>query len=89
MNTSVLNTKIDEVKNKIPDFSDLVKKTDYEAKIKDIQKKCFITAGYNKYTSETLDPKIKQKKLLNKSDISNLVKNSDLNTKLATLATKT
>ena len=29
---------------------------------------------------------IKQKKLVNKSDISDLVKNSDLNTKLAILA---
>ena len=32
--------------------------------------------------------KIKQKEFVNKSNISNLVKNSDLNTKLATLATK-
>ena len=31
---------------------------------------------------------IKQKELLHKSNISNLVKNSDLNTKLATLATR-
>ena len=32
--------------------------------------------------------KIEQKELLNKSDISDLVKNSDLITKLGTLATK-
>ena len=31
--------------------------------------------------SERLDAKIKQKELVHKSDISNLVKNSDLNTK--------
>ena len=31
---------------------------------------------------------IKQKELLHKSNISNLVKNPDLNTKLATLATR-
>ena len=35
-----------------------------------------------------LDVKIKGKELVDKSDISNLVKNSDLKTKLATLATK-
>ena len=37
--TSVLNTKIGEVENKIPDVSGLVKKTDY--KILDIEKKYF------------------------------------------------
>ena len=30
--TAVLNTKIEEVKNKIPSVSDLVEKTDYNAK---------------------------------------------------------
>ena len=35
-----------------------------------------------------LDAKIKHKELVNKSDISNLVKTSNLNTKLATFATK-
>ena len=38
--------------------------------------------------SEILDAKRKQKELVNKSDISNLARNSDLNTKLTTLATK-
>ena len=32
MTTAVLNTKIEEVKNKIPSVSDLVEKTDYNAK---------------------------------------------------------
>ena len=45
-----------------------------------------INSAYNKFTSEILDVMIKQKKLVNKSDISDLVKNSDLNTKLAILA---
>ena len=38
--------------------------------------------------SEILDPKIKQKKLVNKYDISNLLKTSDLNTKRATFSVK-
>ena len=43
---------------------------------------------YNKFTSDIFDAKIKQKELVDKPHISNLAKNSDLNTKLATLATK-
>ena len=39
--------------------------------------------------SDILDAKITRKELLNKSDISNLIKNSDLNTKLKTLTAKT
>ena len=42
----------------------------------------------NEFTSDILDVKIKQKELIDKSSISNLVKNSNLNTKLATLAIK-
>ena len=38
--------------------------------------------------SDILDAKITRKELLNKSDISNLIKNSDLNTKLKTLTAK-
>ena len=38
--------------------------------------------------SEILGGKIKQKELVNKCNVSNLVKNSDLNTNLAALATK-
>ena len=64
----------------------VVNKTDYNAKISSIEKKCFITSDYNKYTSEIFDAKIKEKVLVAKSKISNLVKNSDLNTKLPALA---
>ena len=39
--------------------------------------------------SDILDGKIKQKQLVRKSDISNFVKNSDLNIKIGTLAIKT
>ena len=83
-----MNTKIGEIENKIPYVTDLVKKTNYDAKIKHIKKRYFTTAAYNKFASETLDAKIKQKELFNKLDISNLVNFFDLNTKLVTLATK-
>ena len=57
------------VENKSPDVSNLVKKTDYDAKIWDIESKYFTTAVDNKFTSQTLDAKIKQKELVDKSAI--------------------
>ena len=79
MTTTVLNIKIGKVENKISNITDLVKKKIIT--LEKIEKKYFTTADYNKFMSERLDAKIKQKELVNKSDISNLVKNSDLNTK--------
>ena len=85
MTTTVLDTKIGEVKNKIPDVNGLVKKTNYNSKISDIAKKYFTPSDYNKFTKKILDGKIKERGLVDKSDISNLVKNSDLNKKLVVL----
>ena len=48
----------------------------------------FTAADCNKFTNETSDGKIKQKQLANESNISNLARNSELNTKLRTLAAK-
>ena len=42
MTTAVLNAKIGEVENKIPDVSGLVRKTDYNAKIKHIETKILV-----------------------------------------------
>ena len=49
------------VENKIPDVSNLVKKTDYDAKISGIESKHLITSDYNKFTNEVIDNKIKEK----------------------------
>ena len=49
-------------------------------------KENLINADYNKFTSETLDAKIK--KVVGEYDISGLVNNTDLNTTLSTLTTK-
>ena len=46
--TTVLNTKIDEVDNKIPGVSGLVEKTYYNVKLSDIEAKYFTGPGYNK-----------------------------------------
>ena len=51
-----------------------VKKSNYDAKISDREKKYFITSDYKEFKKEILDAKIKEKWLLNKFDISNLVK---------------
>ena len=65
-----------------------LKKTDFDAKITNIEGNCFTTADYKKFTSDMLGAKIKHKELINNCDISNLVKNSDLVPKLSTVATK-
>ena len=49
--------------------------------------KYFFTSYYNKFAGETVNVKIK-KWLVDKSDISGVINNSDLEKKIATLATK-
>ena len=77
---TVFNTKIGEAENKIPDVSVLVKKMDYNTKVSDIEGKYFSTPDNNKFTRKIFETKIKEKGLVDKSSISNLLKNSDLNT---------
>ena len=60
----VLDTKIKEVKNKIPGLSDLVKKKDCDAKVSEIEEKCFTTSSYNRFTSDLRDAMIKQNKFV-------------------------
>ena len=51
------NTALNVVDNKIPDVSNLIKKTDYDAKISDIESKNFTTSDRNKFTNNVLDAK--------------------------------
>ena len=83
MTTTVFNSETKSADNKIPGHSGL-----YDAKMSEIERKYFTNSSYNKFASDILHAKIKQKELVNKSNICNLVKNSDLNTTLATLPTK-
>ena len=78
------------IENKIPDVSNLVKKTDcdYDAKISDIENKYITTPDYNKFTKDIVAKNIKNKELVDKSDIAEFINNSDLDKKVATLATK-
>ena len=88
MTITVLNTKISEAENKISNVSGLVKKSDYDTKVTDIEGKYFTTSDYNKFKSDIRDAKIKQEWLVNKFHIFNHVKDSNINKKIATLATK-
>ena len=47
------------------------------AKMIEIEGKYFTTSDYNKFMSDILDAEIKYKEIVNRSDISNLVENSD------------
>ena len=71
---TVVNTKIGKIENKITDINGLVKKKDYDPKILDTEEKYFTTSDYNKFTKEITDVKIKEMKLIDQSDISNLEK---------------
>ena len=44
----------------MPNVNDLVKKTNYDAKISDIEAKYFITYYYDTFTGEILDKNIKK-----------------------------
>ena len=76
------------VKNKLAVVSGLVKKTYHDTKLSQIEGKYLTNSDYNKITSDILQAKIKQKELVNKYNILNLVKNSDLSTELEPLAIK-
>ena len=85
--TTVLNV----VENEIPNVSNLVKKTDYNTKISEIENKIttdhdhdkyITTEEFNKFTSENFTTRLKQANLSNKSDISNFAKKTDFDNKL-------
>ena len=42
------------VENEKPDFIDIVKKTDYDAKISEMEQKYFFTSDYNKFTDNII-----------------------------------
>ena len=46
------------VESKIPDLGGLAKKTDYDAKILEMDGRYFISSDYNKFASDLVDTKI-------------------------------
>ena len=77
MTTAVLNTKISEVKNKIPDTNSLVTTTILNTKISEIEKKIHDNSKYittqelNKITAEYFAARLKKADLVNKIDFDN------------------
>ena len=74
------------VEDKIANVSNLVKKTDYNTKINEIEKqvtdhdhsnKYITTPEFNKLTSKYFDAKLKQTNLASKNDIANFVNETD------------
>ena len=88
--TSALNA----VENKIPNISNLVKKTDYETKVNEIEKKItdhshgkyITTPEFNNLTAENFAARLSQANILTKTDFDN--KPSSLNNKIASNKTK-
>ena len=78
------------VENKIPNFSNLVKKIDYNTKLMEIEKKItdhdqykyITTPEFNKLTAENFAARLKQANLAGKTDITNSVNNADFDNKL-------
>ena len=49
---------------KTANVSDIAKKTNYDAKISDVETKYFTSSDYDKFTNEIIDNKIKKKQLV-------------------------
>ena len=88
---NITTTAVTTVENKIPNVSNLVKKTDYNTKISKIENKIatdhnhdkYITAQeFNKVTSESFTVRLKQANLASKNDIANFVNKTDFDNKL-------
>ena len=82
-NLATTTTALNVVEKEMPNVSNLVKKTDYNTKISEIENKIttdhdhdkyITTQQLNKFTSENFTTRLKQANLANKSDISNFVK---------------
>ena len=73
----ILTEKINKVDNKIPDVSSLVKETDYNIKISDIEKKItdhdhnkyISTSEFNTLAADVLNARLKQANLTTKRDL--------------------
>ena len=78
-------TVLTAVENKTPNVSNVVKKTNYNTKISEIEKKitdhdydrCITTPEFNKLAAENFAARLAQANLASKNDIANFVKKTD------------
>ena len=77
MTTTVLNTKVSKVENKIPDTTSLVTTTVLNTKISEVENKIpdnlkyITTQKFNKLTAKSFATRLKQADLVNKTDFDN------------------
>ena len=62
----------------MPNVSDLVKKANYDAEIKDFKNRYFNTSDYDKFTNNILDAKIIRKKLVKRNVFITLVTKEEI-----------
>ena len=92
----VPNAAVTAVENKIPNIRKLVKKTDYNTKISEIENKIAIdhdhdkhitTQEFNKLTSENYNARLKEANSGSKHDIANFVKKTEYDNRLKDVTT--
>ena len=90
-NLATTTTALTAVENKVRNVSNVVKKTEYNTKVSEIENKIatdhdhdkyITTQEFNKLTLKNFTARLKQANLAIKSDIANLVKNTDFDNKL-------
>ena len=77
-----INVKVDlKIKYLMLVLQPKKKKTEYDEEILDVKSKYVTTAEYSRFKNEKLVLKIKQQKMVDKSEIAGFINNSDLNKK--------
>ena len=84
MTTAVFNTKLKKLRAYYQLLVVKSRKNITRLKCQTLRKKYFTTSDNNKFASQILDAEIKEKELVNKSNISNLVKLNSNFTKVKT-----
>ena len=89
--TRLISTALTVIENKIPNVSNLVKKTDNNTNFSEIENKiitghdhdkCITTQEFNKLSSANVTGRLKQANLASKNDIANFIKKTDFDKKL-------
>ena len=66
----------------------MIQISDYDSKISEMEKKYLTTSDYNNLAHNTIDANIKEKKLVNESDIADFMKKTYFDDKLKNIIKK-
>ena len=87
-NLATTTTDLTVAENKIPNVSNLLKKTEFNTKTSEIENKittdydhdkCITTREFNMLNVENFTARVPQANLANKSDVANFLKKTDFN----------